>query len=159
MKVLKCFGFATLAGFMLLSPAKAEEQTLKFKVVMTKTGGETFPVSGLEGRALTAEKYAGAAVFESGRLAYKTVVTTVDSSGDTGKYTGFSTYNFHNGDVLVVKFVGTLTPEGGGGDYEVVSGAGAYEGATGTGRFDAVENPWQDAAMFEGVISVTLADR
>lgn len=159
MKVLRLFGIAILAGLTLAGSAAAEEQRLKFKVVMTKTGGETIDVPGLEGRALGAEKYAGAAVFDDGRLAYKTVVLTVDHSGDTGKYTGFSTYNFENGDVLVVKFVGTLTPAGGGGDYEVVSGAGAYEGATGTGRFDAVENPWKDADMFEGTISVKLADR
>jgi len=159
MKVLRLFGIAILAGLTLAGSAAAEEQILKFKVVMIKTGGETMDVSGLKGRALGAEKYTGFAVFDDGRLAYKTVVLTLDSSGDTANYTGFSTYNFQDGDVLVVKFVGTLTPDGGGGDYEVVSGSGAYEGATGTGRFDAAENPWKDADMFEGTISVKLADR
>jgi len=159
MKVLRLFGIAILAGLALAGPASAEEQTLKFKVVMTKTGGETMDVSGLKGRALGAEKYAGFAVFDDGRLAYKTVVLMLDSSGDTASYTGFRTYNFQNGDALVVKFVGKLTPASSGGDYEVVAGTGAYEGATGTGRFDAVENPWKDADMFEGTISVKLAGR
>jgi len=64
---------------------------------------------------------------------------------------------FQNGDVLVVQFNGGWSPERGGGDYKVVSGKGAFEGATGTGRFDAVKNPWDDAEMFEGTISVKLA--
>jgi len=66
---------------------------------------------------------------------------------------------FQSGDVLVVRFKGGWSPDSNGGDYEVVSGTGAYEGATGTGRFDAVKNPWKDTDLYEGSISVKLADR
>lgn len=143
------------AGLLLAGPAAAEE--LKFKVVMTEVGGSMMDVEAFKGHSIGATKYAGAAVFEDGRIAYKTVVSTSESEGETGSYTGYSTYMFQNGDTLVVKFTGGWSPDSNGGDYEVVSGTGAYEGATGTGRFDAVENPWKDADMFEGTISVTRA--
>jgi hypothetical protein len=145
----------TATGLMLAGPAVAEE--LKFKVVMSEVGGSTLNVEGYKGHAVAATRYAGAAVFDDGRVAYKTVVSTSESAGETGTYTGYSTYMFQNGDMLVVKFNGGWSPDGNGGDYTVVSGSGAYEGATGTGRFDAVENPWKDAEMFEGTISVKRA--
>jgi len=113
-------------------------------------------VAAFKGHAVGATKYAGTAVFEDGRIAYKTVVSTSESAGETGSYSGYSTYMFENGDALVVKFTGGWSPDSNGGDYQVVSGIGAYEGATGTGRFDAVKNPWKDADMFEGTISVRL---
>jgi hypothetical protein len=142
------------AGLMVAGPAVAE---LKFKVVMTEVGGSTLDVEAFKGHSVGATKYAGAAVFNDGRIAYKTVVSTSESAGETGTYTGYSTYMFQNGDVLVVKFKGGWSPDSNGGDYKVVSGEGAYKGATGTGRFDAVENPWKDADMFEGTISVKRA--
>jgi len=140
------------AGLMVAGPAVAEE--LKFKVVMTEVGGSTLDVEAFKGHSVGATKYAGAAVCASPN---KTVVSTSESAGETGTYTGYSTYMFQNGDVLVVKFKGGWSPDSNGGDYKVVSGEGAYKGATGTGRFDAVENPWKDADMFEGTISVKRA--
>lgn len=152
--IVSNIAFAT-AWLMLAGPVAAEE--LKFKVVMTEVGGATMDVEAFKGHSVGATEYAGAAVFDDGRIAYKTVVSTSESAGKTGTYTGYSTYAFQNGDILVVKFTGGWSPDSNGGDYEVVSGTGAYEGATGTGRFDAVENPWKDADMFEGTISVKRA--
>ena len=159
MTLAKRIGLAAVVMIGLTGALAAEEQTLKFRVIMTKLDGSAFPVAGLESRVLGAERYAGFAVFDDGRIAYKSVVLTSDARGDAGKYTGFSTYEFHNGDVLVVGFNGAATPQGSGGDYTVVSGKGAYAGATGTGNFVAVENPWKDADMYEGTISVMLASK
>jgi hypothetical protein len=153
--IISSIAFAA-AGLMLAGPAVAEE--LKFKVVMTEVGGSTMDVEAFKGHSIGATKYAGAAMFDDGRIAYKTVVSTSEDSGETGTYTGYSTYMFQNGDVLVVQFKGGWSPDSNGGDYTVVSGEGAYKGATGTGRFDAVENPWKDADMFEGTISVKRAE-
>jgi len=153
--IISIIAFAA-AGLVLAAPVVAEEQELKFKVVMTEVGGSTMDVAAFKGHAVGATKYAGTAVFEDGRIAYKTVVSTWESAGETGSYSGYSTYMFENGDALVVKFTGGWSPDSNGGDYQVVSGIGAYEGATGTGRFDAVKNPWKDADMFEGTISVRL---
>src|SRR5262245_18123669 len=144
MKILTIASFAIMVGLMLVGSATAEEQKLKFRVVMTEVGGSTMDLAGLKGHSMGAAKYAGFAVFEDGRLAYKTVVSITDSVVETGSYNGYSTYMFQTGDVLVVRFKDGLSPDSNGGDYEVVSGTGAYEGATGTGRFDAVKNPWKD---------------
>jgi hypothetical protein len=159
MKTLTISSVAVMVGLMLVGSATAEEQKLKFRVVMREVGGSMMDVAGLKGHAMGAAKYAGFAVFEDGRLAYKKVVSITDGVGETGSYNGYSTYMFQNGDVLVVRFKGGWSPDSNGGDYEVVSGTGAYEGATGTGRFDAVKNPWKDADLYEGTISVKLPDR
>lgn len=159
MHILRTVGCSVAMLIALTGVTSAEEQTLKFRVIMTKMDGSAFPVAGLEKRVLGAEKFAGFAVFDDGRIAYKTVVLTSDATGDAGKYTGFSTYEFHNGDVLVVGFDGAATSKGSGGDYKVVSGKGAYAGATGTGNFRAVANPWKDADMYEGSITVLLSGK
>ncbi|MEM7399419.1 MAG: hypothetical protein AAF354_10805 [Pseudomonadota bacterium] len=159
MHILRTVGCSVAMLIALTGVTSAEEQTLKFRVIMTKMDGSAFPVAGLEKRVLGAEKFAGFAVFDDGRIAYKTVVLTSDATGDAGKYTGFSTYEFHNGDVLVVGFDGAATSKGSGGDYKVVSGKGAYAGAAGTGNFRAVANPWKDADMYEGSITVLLSGK
>ena len=152
-----CLFSALIAASMLTSSVSADEQTLKFRVVMTEVGGSMNDVAAYKGHAMGAQKFAGAAVFEDGRMAYKTVVALMDIADENVSYSGYSTYMFQNGDVLVVKFTGGGTIHNNGGDYEVVSGKGVYKGATGAGRFDSVKNPWQDADMFQGSISVKLA--
>ena len=150
--------FSTLiAASMLVGSVSAEEQKLKFRVVMTEVGGSMNDIAAFKGHAMGAQKFAGAAVFEDGRIAYKSVVALMDIADEKVSYSGYSTYMFQNGDVLVVKFTGGGSVDSNGGDYEVVSGEGSYKGATGTGRFDSVKNPWEDADMFEGTISVKLA--
>lgn len=150
--------FSTLiAASMLVGSVSAEEQKLKFRVVMTEVNGSMNDIAAFKGHAIGAQKFAGAAVFEDGRIAYKSVVALMDIADEKVSYSGYSTYMFQNGDVLVVKFTGGGSVDSNGGDYEVVSGEGAYKGATGTGRFDSVKNPWEDADMFEGTISLKLA--
>ena len=150
--------FSTLVtASMLVGSVSAEEQKLKFRVVMTEVGGSMNDIAAFKGHAMGAQKFAGAAVFEDGRIAYKSVVALMDIADEKVNYSGYSTYMFQNGDVLVVKFTGGGSVDSNGGDYEVVSGEGSYKGATGTGRFDSVKNPWEDADMFEGTISVKLA--
>src|SRR5262245_60543618 len=99
MKILTISSLAIMVGLVLVGSATAEEQKLKFRVVMTEVGGSTMDVAGLKGHSMGAAKYAGFAVFEDGRLAYKTVVSITDSVGETGSYNGYSTYMFQNGDV------------------------------------------------------------
>ena len=150
--------FATIiAASILAGSVAAEEQTLKFRVVMTEVGGSIMDIAALKGHAMASQKFAGVAVFEDGRIAYKTVVALTDIADEKISYSGYSTYMFENGDVIVVKFTGGGSPESNGGDYKVVSGEGAYKGATGTGRFDSAKNPWDDAELYEGTISVKLA--
>ena len=71
-------------------------------------------------------------------------------------YSGYSTYTFENGDALTLSFTGGWGENGGGGDYEVISGTGAFEGATGTGRFDGVDDPWEDASLADGSFTLNL---
>ena len=80
-----------------------------------------------------------------------------DGSDEEGSYSGYSTYTFQDGDSLTLKFTGGWSAEGDGGDYEVLSGTGVFKGASGTGRFDAVEEPWDDANLFDGSFTLKLA--
>ena len=89
MKILKPFSFAILAGLMLVGSVAAEEQKLKFRVLMTEISGSRMDVAAFKGHAMGAAKYAGFAVFEDGRIAYKTVVSISDSAGETGSYSGY----------------------------------------------------------------------
>jgi len=156
MKVLKLFCLAIIAGLMLVGSVAAEEQKLKFRTVITQLSGSMMDVAAFKGHAMGATRYAGFAVFEDGRIAYKTVIAISESAGETGSSSGYSTYMFQNGDALVVKLTGRWSPDSNSGDYKVVSGTGAYEGATGTGRYDKVKDPWKHANLYEGSISVEL---
>lgn len=159
MKIFMILSFGIWIGLMLIESAAAEEQKLNFRAVLTEVGGSTMDIAGLKERTMGASKYVGSAVFEDGRIAYKTAVAIRNSAGEAGKYSGYSNYMFHNGDALLVKFNGGWSSGSNGGDYEVVSGTGVYEGATGTGRFNAVKNPWKGAELYEGSISVKLPDQ
>jgi hypothetical protein len=80
-----------------------------------------------------------------------------DSAGDTGEYSGYSTYTFENGDSITASFTGAWDPNTDAGDYKVISGTGAYKGATGTGRFDGVKNPWgEDTYLANGSFTLSI---
>lgn len=135
----------------------AEEQTLNFRLVTKKISGSVMEVPNVEGRSVAAGKHAGVAVFEDGRIAYKNYVVMIDAGKTEGSYSGYSTYTFQNGDSLTLKFTGGWGGQRSGGDYEVLSGTGAFENATGTGRFDALEEPWEGANLYQGSFTLTLA--
>lgn len=158
MKVLKLFCLTIFAGLMLVGSVAAEEQKLKFRALIMQLSGSRMDVPAFKGHAMGANRFAGFAVFEDGRIAYKTVITISESAGETRNSNGYSTYVFQNGDALVVKLTGHASPDGSSGDYKVVSGTGAYEGATGTGRWEKVRDPWRHANLYEGSISVELPD-
>ncbi len=134
---------------------QAEQQTLKFRLITTTINEAVFNAANIEGYSVSAQQEAGAAVFEDGRVAFKEFVIGVDSRGDTGDFVGYSTYTFANGDSMTFRFTGGWGAEGMGGDHELVSGAGAYQGAVGTGRFDAVDDPWDNAGLFDGSFTIT----
>ena len=135
----------------------AEEQTLKFRLVTKQISGTVVEAPNVEGRSLAAGKHAGVAVFEDGRIAYKDYVVMIDAGETEGSYSGYSTYTFRNGDSLTLRFTGGWGGERSGGDYEVLSGTGAFEKASGTGRFDALEEPWEGANLYQGIFTLTLA--
>lgn len=143
-----------LASVLTIGSAAAQEETLKFRLV-TRMINATFVEAPVEGHSLGAGQWAGVAIFEDGRLADKQFVMTMDNGGAEGSYSGYSIYTFQNGDTLTLKFTGGWGADRDGGDYEVVSGTGAYEGATGTGRFDAIEEPWDRANLYDVTINVT----
>ena len=138
---------------------KAKEQTMKFRLVTTQVSSSFDDVPNGEGRSVGVAKYAGVAVFEDGRIAYKDFVLIMDKAGKEGSYNGYCTYTFQNGDSLNLKFDGGWSAKGHGGDYEVLSGTGAFEGASGTGRFDAKKDPWAGAIYWDGSFKIELADK
>ncbi len=138
---------------------EAKEQTMKFRLVTTLVSSSFDDVPNWEGHSVGVAKYAGVAVFEDGRIAFKDFVLTMERAENEGTYSGYSTYTFQNGDSLMLKFKGVYTPNGNGGDYEVLSGTGAFEGASGTGRFDRSKAPWKHAYYWDGSFKLDVAGK
>jgi hypothetical protein len=141
---------AFLAVPLAVGAVSAEEQTLRFKLVVSMTSTAEMELASMPDRSLVANEAVGVAYFEDGRVAFKQFVVSSAGSEEDGGVLGLSTYTFENGDALILKFTGGWSAEGLGGDYEVLSGTGAFEGATGTGRFDSLEDAWDDADLLEG---------
>ena len=98
-------------------------------------------------------------MFEDGRIAYKRFVELDDGTGEVGTFTGYSTYTFQAGDSRTLSYTGGWGADGVTGKYQVISGTGEYAGATGTGEFKSVEAKWDEALLFDGSFSVTLASQ
>ncbi len=141
------FGLAalTLTAIVWVGPLTAEEQNFKYHLVTIDLTSSEVDVPNADGHRLDLGKYAGVAVFEDGRIAFKEFVYAGDNTKDGSSGIGYSTYTFQNGDMLNFRF----SYEGSGGDYELISGTGAYEGATGTGRFDWIDSNWENATEWE----------
>ena len=146
---------AAVAASFLAASASADEQTLRFRVVLTKVSTNSLEVANQPGRTLTLERVVGVAVFEDGRIAFKVVTGTVDGTAERGSYAGYATYNFESGDSITVKYGGEWPSEA-GGTAEVISGTGAYEGVTGSAQFTSVEDPWADANIDEGIFTINV---
>ena len=157
MSIWKIACAASVVACLAAGSVAAEEQTLNFRLVTTKISGSVMQVANVEGRTVSAGKYAGVAMFEDGRIAYKDYVVMIDAGQKVGSYTGYSTYTFQDGDSLTLKFTGGWGQERNGGDYEVLSGTGVFKDATGTGRFDALKEPWEGGSLYEGSFVLTLA--
>jgi hypothetical protein len=138
------------------APVAAEEQTLRFKLVVRPLG-KPAELPEIGGHKVSANEYTGVAVFEDGRIAYKRFVELDDSTGDVGTFTGYSTYTFQAGDSLTLSYTGGFDTTGVTGKYQVISGTGEFAGATGTGEFRSVEAKWDEALLLDGSFRVTLA--
>lgn len=147
-----------IVSVLMIGSAAAQEETLKGRLITRMISAIFVDAPGVEGRSVGGGQYAGIAIFEDGRLADKQFVLNMDNDGAEGSYDGYATYTFQNGDALTLKFSEGWGPDGQGGDYEVLSGTGAYKGATGTGRFDAVQDPWEKATLYDLTIKVTRGD-
>lgn len=143
-------GAAIVAALGCAVPALAGEQTLKFRLVTHDISANMLEIADVPGTMVGAHDAIGVALFEDGRVAYKKFVYTDDGTDAAGRFLGYSTYTFENGDSITAKFTGDWTAAGSGGDYQVISGTGAYAGATGTGRFDMVPTAWDGATLFDG---------
>ena len=152
---------ATVATFLVLAhagAAGAAEQTLRFKLVtnMQPTGAApVLPEVG--GHKVTVGEYTGVAVFEDGRIAHKQFIDVSDDTAELGEFKGYSTYTFQNGDLLTLSYTGGWNASGAAGDYKVVAGTGAFAGATGTGHFEAADEKWEKAMLWDGSFKLTLA--
>jgi hypothetical protein len=149
--------FITLAALVGAAPlAHAGEMTLKFRLVTTDVSVTALPVDNVEGREISARDAVGVAVFDDGRIAFKRFVYTEDASEAEGRFGGYSTYEFENGDSLTAKFTGGWSAAGLEGTYEVLSGTGAYAGATGTGAFGTTSFPWEGANIMDGSFTLEV---
>ena len=140
------------------APAAAEEQTLRFKLVVRPLGTPA-ELPEIGGHKISANQYTGVAMFEDGRIAYKRFVELDDGTGDVGTFTGYSTYTFQAGDSLTLSYTGGWDAKGVTGKYQVISGTGEYVGATGTGEFKSVEAKWEEAILLDGSFKLTLAKK
>ena len=146
---------AAITASAIATSVSAEEQTLRFRVVLTKVSTNSLEVTNQPGRTMSLERVVGVAVFEDGRIAFKVVTGTVDGTAEQGSYTGYATYTFESGNSLTVKYGGEWPSEA-GGTAEVLSGTGAYEGVTGSVQFTTVKDPWKDANIDEGIFTINV---
>ena len=143
-----------LLGFAALAPAA--EQTLTFSLVTRAMDVKAEKVAAIDGQVVSTGRYAGTAVFSDGRLANKEFTLSSDLRKGAGPFYGYSTYTFVDGSSLVLRFEGTLTPgQPMVGHYTVLSGSGIYAGATGSGRFEKVDDPWDNANLYQGSLRIT----
>src|SRR5262245_34251106 len=91
-----------LAVFTITSTATAEQQTLKGRLVINQPTGTSTALPSFGGHTFNANKYAGVAVFEDGRVAYKQYIESSDDTEAGGDFKGYSTYTFENGDSLTM---------------------------------------------------------
>jgi hypothetical protein len=138
------------------APATAAEQTLQFKLVVQQVGVPS-ELPEIGGHKFSVGEYMGVATFEDGRIAHKRFVEVSDDTAEAGSFNGYSTYTFENGDTLTLSYTGGWDSNGFHGDYKVISGTGEFEGATGTGSFKSLDEPWDDAAMADVSLNLTLA--
>lgn len=148
-----------LAAIAIAAPAalsQAGQQELAFQLVTRAIDVKTEKVAEIDGLAVSTGRYAGTAVFADGRIANKEFTFSFDFRKGAGPFYGYSTYMFADGSSLVMRFEGTLEP---GkpmlGRYTVLSGTGMYQGATGTGQFEKVDDPWEKANLYKGVLKIS----
>jgi hypothetical protein len=150
---------AAAAGLIFVAnadPAAAEEQTLRFKL-LTQQVGVPSALPEIGGHTVTVGQYMGVAMFEDGRIAHKTFVDVSDDTAEAGSFKGYSTYTFEDGDTLTLSYSGGWNADGATGTYDVISGTGQFAGATGTGSIKALEEPWEEALLWDVSLSLTLA--
>jgi hypothetical protein len=150
-----------VATFLVLAhtgAAGAAEQTLRFKLVTNMQPMGAAPVlPEVGGHKVTVGEYTGVAVFEDGRIAHKQFIDVSDDTAESGEFKGYSTYTFQNGDSLTLSYTGGWNASGAAGDYKVLAGTGAFAGATGTGHFEAADEKWEKAMLWDGSFKLTLA--
>ncbi len=148
---MKHFRTVVLVALVGAAPvAQAAEVSLKFRMVVTDTGGSQLEAKDVAGVSIGAHDAVGVAVFEDGRIALKRFVYMNDGTDAEGTMKGYSTYTFENGDSITASFTGGWDAQGQHGEYTVLSGTGAYAGATGTGNFAATTFPWEGASRLDG---------
>jgi hypothetical protein len=156
MKTSTLAGAAGLAACLAAGSAVAEEQTLRFRLVVSLTNVSFAENPNAPGHSVGAGRAVGVAVFEDGRIAFKDFVIANDGTEEAGTASGYSTYTFQNGDSLTARFTYEWSPTNAAGDYQVLSGTGAFEGATGTGHFEGAEETWKDADLLEGSFTLDV---
>jgi hypothetical protein len=153
------FMLAATSGLMFfapVSPAAAEEQTLHCKLVTHRLDTPA-ALPEIGGHSVDAGQYMGVATCDDGRIAYKRFVVISDGAGQNGSFKGYSTYTFENDDALTLSYTGTWDASSERGDYTLVSGTGKFAGATGTGSFKALDEPWEEANLYDISLELTLA--
>jgi hypothetical protein len=143
-------------GLLSSGAVLAEEQTLRFKLVITTTRDAPMDLPSITDRSLVASEAVGVAQFEGGRVAFKRFSLATIRGKEDGNWMGLSTYTFENGDALNLQFSGSWSPEGSQVEYTLLSGEGAFEGATGTGELAGIVTAWKDALLFEGSFTLQV---
>ena len=77
-------GAAGVAACLMAGSAIAEEQTLRFRLVVMSTDVAFTENPTLPGHSVGAGEAMGVAVFEDGRIAYKNFVVSMDGSEEEG---------------------------------------------------------------------------
>jgi len=144
-------GLAPLA--LIASMAYAAERTLEFQLVTKALDPRTLEAPNIEGQTITQSKAFGVTVSKDGRIGTKEFIFASDMNKGVGTYFGYSTYTFDDG-TLTTRFSFASGPQGGHGEYKILSGTGAYAGASGTGTFDGVPSTIKNANFYKVKLQV-----
>jgi hypothetical protein len=150
--------FAILAAGLLSSGAAlAQEQTLRFKLVITMTSDAKMELPSIADQSVAANEAVGVAYFEDGRIAFKPFAFATVGGEEEDRYMGLSTYTRERRRAQCEVRWG-WSPDGEQLEYTVLSGGGAFEGATGTGELTGVSTSWKDASLLEGSFTIQVPE-
>jgi len=134
---LAIVSIVALGIVFLGSVPQAGAETLKCKMVITRTVDKSVPVSDQEGHVLGAQVLEGLSLFDNGEVAKTRIEAVYDQGGATMQSMGYNMWTFEDGSTIMGRFQRTAVPDKSGtqaakASTELIKGTGRFAGIKGT---------------------------